>query len=254
MHVLTFDNSVEAFNGINGIMVFDESFIKNTGVYSRSQTIVFDTLVSIKRSKVPEDWDFTKAVNYRTMKWVTLVKNYVDEDHLQEVIAEVQSREIRKNQSYNISFHFANLHGGGKGCLLTLTFSRRPKRKTPLLTVSVRASEVYKRLMVDLLLIHRIGQECYGEEAEFGVNIFIPHMWQGVSWGAMWLSQQPKEVVDNWLSEFGPSPFQEAVFSKWNYFKESDFEKFTYNADKRAAKVIQGKVESPPLLAKHCLI
>lgn len=254
MNILQFKDSVEAFNGVNGMMIFDENFVKNSGIYTKSQTIVYDTLVKVDRSHVPEDWDFTAGVNYRKMKWITLTKNYVEESHLQEVIAEVNSREIRKNPSYNISFHFANLHGGGKGCLLTLTFSRRPKMGRPLLTATVRASEVYKRLMMDLLLIHRIAEEAYGIGEPVALQLFIPHMWQGISWAAMWLSQQKEETVQEWLEAYGPSPFQQAVFEKWKYFKEADFEKFTYNADKRAAKVIQGRVESPPLLAKDCLI
>lgn len=254
MNILDFKDSVEAFNGINGIMIFDEDFIRDDGIYSKSQTIAYDTLIRIKRSYVPEEWDFTATVNYRKMKWVTLTKNYIDEPHLQEVLSEVHSREMRDNKAYNISMHFANLHGGGKGCLLTLTFTRRPGNPDPILIATVRASEVYKRLMMDLLLLHRIGQECYGEDAKFGIEIFVPHMWQGVSWGAMWLSWQPEKVVQDWLEIHGPSPFQQAVFEKLKYFRSADYSKFNYNADKRAAKVIQGKVESPPLLASDCLI
>jgi len=254
MNILQFKDSVEAFNGINGVMIFDKDFIIKDGIYSKSQTISYNTLIIIKKSYVPESWDFTAYVNYRKMKWITLTKNYVDMGHLQEVISEVNSRELRNNKSYNISFHFSNSHGGGKGCLLTCTFTRRPNEDRPILIVTVRASEVYKRLMMDLLLLHRIGQECYGEDAIFGIHLFIPHMWQGVSWAAMWLSKQSKKTKEEWLEAYGPSEFQESVFNKLKYFESVEYTKFNYNADKRAAKVIQGHIESPPLLASECIL
>jgi hypothetical protein len=252
MRTLSYKNSIDAFNGINETLIFDEGFVKKSGIYSKSQTIAYDTLIKVHKSMFPEDWDFTKMVNYRKTKWKGLVTNYVDNHHLQEVVSEVQSRELRKANSYTISFWFSNNHGGGKGCLLACTFTKRPGDFAPILYVTVRASEVYKRLAMDLLLLHRIGEECYGEGADFGIRIWIPHCWEGVSWGAMWLSQQPKEKIKELEKSYGPSPFYTAVKERLAYLRDSDYEKFSYNADKRAAKVIQGDVATPPLLAKDC--
>jgi hypothetical protein len=256
MRLLEFKTSVDAFNGINAYMIFNETGVTKNGIVSSSQTIMYDTFVKIHRSWVPEDWDFTSTVNYRPAKWSSLVNNYIDKSHLQEILAEVQLRELKKATSYNIAFHFANSHGGGKGCLLTCTFSRRPGLSSPILVISTRASEVYKRLMVDLLLIHRIGQEAYGEEADFGVQLVIPHAWQGVSWAAMWRSWQDVDIMGNWLEYYGGEhgKFADAVWKRMNDLKTKDWSKFSYNADKRAAKVIQKVVAKPALLAGDCYI
>lgn len=256
MRLLEYKTSVDAFNGINAFLIFNEKGVRENGVVSSSQTIMYDTFIKIHRSWVPDDWDFTATVNYRSAKWNSLVSNYLDKGHLQEIIAEVQLRELKKAQAYNLSFHFSNSHGGGKGCLLTCTFSRRPGLSSPVLIISTRASEVYKRLMVDLLLIHRIGQEAYGEDADFGVHLIVPHAWQGVSWAAMWRSWQEEDIINNWVNHYGGTThkFYDAVYERMVQLRTKDWTKFSYNADKRAAKVIQKVVAKPALLAKHCQI
>lgn len=254
MRELKFKDSEEAFLGINGYLIFNAEGVEENGVVMKSQAIMYDTIVDIHQSRIPPTWDFTASVNYRSAKWTSLVNNYVDRHHLQEVVAEVQSRELKKSSAYNVSFLFSNSHGGGKGCLLSCTFSRRPGKAAPTLIVAIRASEVYKRLMMDLLLLHRIGEEAYGEEADFSIRIFMPHAWQGASWAAMFLTLISTETIEAYEESFGTNPFWEAVKEKFKYFKEADWSKFSYNADKRAAKVIQGDVASPPLLAKDCNI
>lgn len=254
MRILKYPDSESAFIGINEYLIFNTNGVKENGIVSSSQTIMYDTLVKVHKSNINPNWDFTATVNYRNAKWTSLVNNYVDRQHLQEVVAEVQARELRKNVSYNISFTFSNHHGGGKGCLLTCTFSRRPGMEAPLLTVSLRASEVYKRLMMDFLLLHRIGEEAYGEDADFSLQIFFPHAWQGVSWAAMYYPLMESFKEEGYLDAYGSNPFYEAVLKKYKYFKSADWKTFSYNADKRAAKVIQGDVASPPLLAKDCLL
>ena len=254
MRILRYKNSVEAFNGINSYLIYNEDGVKENGIVSRSQNIMYDTLVKVRKSMIPDDWDFTAGVNYRKSKWTSLVGNYVDQSHLQEVVSEVVSREIKKSTSYTVAFQFSNKHGIGKGCLLSCTFTRRPNIPYPILNVSIRASEVYKRLFMDFLLLHRIGQEAYGENGDFAIQLWLPHAWQGVSWGAMWMSLQPSTVLKGLKEKYGTGPFQEAVVKKLQFFEDADYEKFGYNADKRAAKVIQEDVASPPLLARDCLI
>lgn len=254
MRILKFKNSLAAFMGINEYLIFNEKGIKADGIVSSSQNIMYDTMVRIHKSEIPPDWDFTKTVNYRKSKWTSLVGNYLNIDQLQEVIAEVQSREIKKSKSYNVSMLFANSHGGGKGCLLSCTYSRRPHLEVPLLIVTVRASETYKRLMFDLLLIHRMGEEAYGEDADFSINIFFPHSWVAVSWSAMFIHLLSPERITQLEEEYGTNVFSNAVKAKYEYFKSVDWTKFNYNADKRAAKVIQGDIASPPVLARDCFI
>lgn len=254
MRLLSFKTSLDAFQGINEYLIYRVDGVSVDGIVSSSQNIMYNTFIKIHKSFIPEDWDFTKTVNYRMAKWVSLVNNYVDKGYLQEVLAEVQSRELKKASSYNISFHFSNSHGGGKGCLLTCTFTRRPGVNSPILIVNTRASEVYKRLMVDLLLIHRIGQAAYGEAGDFSVEIFMPHAWQGVSWAAMWMSWQRGRYLAELELKFGSNVFCDSVKKRLSDFSTREIESFSYNADKRAAKVIQGLIASPSLLAKGCLL
>jgi hypothetical protein len=254
MRIINAKDSVSAFTEINRYMIVENEGITNNGFISKSQNIMYNTMVNIHKSYIPETYDFTRTVNYRPAKWSSLVRNYVDMGHLQEICAVVQSRELKKAAAYTISFHFSNQHGGGKGCLLTCTFTRRPGNESPILVVSVRASEVYKRLMVDLVLLHRIGEYAYGEGADFSIELWLPHAWQGVSWAAMFLGTctlKKLKEIEQQVKEH-PTVFSKAVFEKLEYFKSVDWSKFSYNADKRAAKVIQRDVASPPLLASHC--
>ena len=58
---------------------------------------------------------------------------------------------------------FTNNHKHGKSCLLSMVFCRRPGIDKPNITIFLRASEVTKRLLCDLLLFQRIGEYVYGD-------------------------------------------------------------------------------------------
>ena len=245
---LEYTNSEAAWVGVNKELASVNAELDTDGKILKGQVILYDVMIRIARSYVPESWDFTKTVNYRRAKWTGLVTNYVDKNHLEEVLVAVKHRELNKTKNYNETFHFGNQHSHGKGCLLVCTFSRRHGEEHPVLNVVMRASEFYKRGMFDLLLLHRIGQEAYGEQP-FSINVFAQQLWGGADWLSL------LSVVDwEWFKTLEDKPgFSSQVWNWYNKFAEvADFRDLNYHAHRRAVKVIQEQTATPALLASDC--
>ena len=251
MQTFRFPTSQESWLGINRAMIDVASDNPDALVYS-NQVIMFDVFIKIDRSWIAPDWDFTKTANYTMSKWTSLVNNYVNRSHLEEILSTVHLRELKKDRNYSISFHFSNEHGGGKGCLLTATFARRYGETDPVIHATMRASEFYKRGMFDLLLLHRLGQMAWGEDASFGLTIFAHQMWGGSMWLAMLSSEiKPKEL----FKDISPGSFKEKVYDQYNKLMDIDnIEGLNFHSAKRAVKVIQGKVNNKRLLMQDCLL
>ena len=247
-----YPTSQEAWIGLNKALIkTTPDKYPNTYIQS-NQVIIYDVLINIQRSWVDPDWDFTETANYTMGKWTSLINNYVDKNHLEEILASVHHRDLKKDKNYNITFHFSNQHGGGKGCLLTATFSRRYGVADPIIHATFRASEFYKRGMFDLLLLHRLGQAAWGEEAGFGVDIWAHQLWGGSDWLSLLSSVIPPEKL---FRRIKPNSFHAKVYENYKRFKElKDIDGLSYHAHKRAAHVIQGSVKEKRVLAKHCLL
>lgn len=248
----SYPTSQEAWIGLNRslIMIRPDKY-PNSVIYS-NQAILFDVLISIKRSYIDPEWNFTKTANYTGSKWTSLINNYVDRNHLEEILSLVHHRELKKDKNYNITFQFSNAHSGGKGCLLSATFSRRYGEADPSIHATFRASEFYKRGMFDLLLLHRLGQLAWGEDAAFSVDIWAHQLWGGSDWLSLLSSVIPAETL---FRRTKPGTFREKVLKNYQHFKDlKDIEGLSYHAHKRAAKVIQGLTNPKPVLAKHCIL
>lgn len=248
MKHFTFSTSQDAWINFNRFLI--ESKDPRILNYS-NQAILFDVFIEIQKSWVDEEWDFTKTVNYTKSKWSSLKSNYLNITHMEEVMSLVRHRELKKDKNYNISMWFANNHGGGKGCLLNATFSRRYGEDQPILSATMRASEFYKRGMFDLLLLHRIGQEAWGEETPFGINLFATQLWAGSDWNSLLTTViPPKELFQN-----PETRFHKEVEQWYHKFKAvKDIDSLKYHSHKRAAKVIQGKTNKVKLIAKDCTL
>ena len=245
MKSLTFPTSVDAWIGVNRFLI--EAKDPSILVYS-NQAIVFDAFLSIKRSWVPDTWDFTKTVNYTPAKWSSLKSNYLDMTHMEEVMSLVRHRELKKDRNYNISMWFANNHDGGKGCLLNVTFSRRYGDDLPTMSATMRASEFYKRGMFDLLLLHRLGVEAWGE-VPFGLNIFATQLWGGSDWLSLLTTVIPPDELFNNIK----TPFHQEVKAWYDKFRAvKDIDGLKYHAHQRACKVLQGKVRDKAMYASDC--
>jgi hypothetical protein len=251
MHVLNYPTSEEAWVKVNQFLINSDKSMKDRLVMS-NQVILYDVLININRSYIPEDWDFTATVNYTKAKWTSLVGNYVDLTHMEEVISVVHHRELKKDKNYNISMWFSNQHGAGKGCLLSCTFSRRYGEEYPMVHAVMRASEFYKRGAFDLLLIHRLGQEAFGEDAHFGVRIFAHQLWGGADWVAMLVSKIPPEEL---FKNQDTHSFTREVKKMYDYFMGiKDPNNLRFHSHKRAVAVIQGQVRGKRLLASDCIL
>lgn len=247
----TFPTSEAAWLGVNRDMINSVEGVDDRVIY-KNQVLLYDVFVHIKKSFVNPDWDFTKTCNYTPAKWTSLVNNYVDRNHLEQVAALVQHRELKKDYNYNISFWFSNKHGGGKACLLTCTFSRRYGQDIPTLTASMRSSEFYKRGMFDLLLLHRIGEYMWGEDVPFEIRLFATQMWGGADWLSLMTSVIPPEKL---FKDAEEGSFASEVEKNYHKFAEvEDVNGASYHAYNRAAKVVQGKIRGQSLLAKHCIL
>jgi len=247
-----YPTSQEAWIGLNKSLINIREDKYPNSVVQSNQAIIFDVLINIKRSWVDPKWDFTATANYTMAKWTSLVNNYIDRNHLDEILSVVHHRELKKDKNYNIAFHFSNSHSGGKGCLLTATFSRRYGESDPCIHATFRASEFYKRGMFDLLLLHRLGQAAWGEDTAFSVDIWAHQLWGGVDWLALLSSIIPAEKL---FKRAKPGSFKSKVLDKYNYFKGiKDIDGLSYHAHKRAAHVIQGSVKEKRVLAEHCIL
>jgi len=247
---LEYPTSESAWVGVNKELASMDDRLDTDGKILKGQVILYDVMIRIKRSYVSEDWDFTKTVNYRKAKWTGLVSNYIDKTHMEGVLASVKHREFKGNKNYNESMLFGNQHSHGKGCLLVCTFSRRHEEPTPVLNVVMRASEFYKRGMFDLLLLHRIGQEAYGEQP-FAINIFAQQLWGGADWLSL------LAVVDwKWFKTLKKKPgFSSQVWAWYKKFSNmEDVDGLKYHAHKRACKVLQEETATPALLASDCTL
>lgn len=244
-----FGTSQAAWEGINEYFLLNQAdILSRQGTVSSSLLIAYDTLVKIRKLRVNPDFDFGKTFNYRTQKWNTLVSNYVNMNLLDLVKIEVQNREKKRDSNYNIAFLFDNTHVSGKGCLLSLTFSRRNYSDQPILVVSMRSSEVVKRLNFDFLLIQRIGEYVYGEKAHIGAHIYIPNMYTVPEVTAMYHKHKDIRGLLSGIEEH--TPFQKKVLATLDKFHDIDIDKIAYKIHQRAAKVLQGHGDLKPLLAK----
>lgn len=244
-----YNTSQEAWEGINEYFIQEEEeIVARKGLRTGGQLIAFDSLINIGLLKVDPEFDYNAHFNYKTQKWTSLVNNYVNLNYLDIVKLEVRRREAARDNSYNISFIFDNSHAHGKGCLLSLTFTRRPYFPDPILIVQLRSSEVVKRLNFDFLLIQRMGEYVYGENARMGSVWYLPNSYTMSEVSAMYDIHKPI------LSLIEPDtvlPFQKKILEALAKMKGTNYEDIKYKIHLRAAKVLQGGTTGAPLLAKN---
>lgn len=176
-----YNNSQEAWEGINEYLLLEEETImKEGGEQYGPALVVYDLFTVIHDARINPNFNFGYSLGYSIQKWSSLVNNYVDMNYLEVIKSRVHERELKNSKSYNISMLFDDSHGSGKGCLLTITFIRRVGLGYPIMHVNIRASEVTKRLIFDLLLFQRIGEYVYGKNQQFGLHLMIPHAYISV--------------------------------------------------------------------------
>lgn len=237
MRKFKFDNSMEAWETIN------ELFLKRgRGVIEKgNQAYMYDVMMTIENPKVDPDFDLGRNFNYTSAKWSHLVSNYIDKAELMEVVD-----SIKKNKLYNIPYRFTNKHDNGKACLLSMVFSKRVGVDKPNISVYMRASEVTKRLICDLLLIQRVGEIVFKGEP-FTITMTFNQMFNEDHVLFMYSVHKPIGSIKGVKPE---------LIDKFREFILKTPDEVKYKVHRRANRVLRPDVmiQYPETLTKNCQI
>jgi hypothetical protein len=258
VNYMEFENSLDAWMGINEYLITKEQLIlKRGGAQYGPQMVSYNNFVVIKDIKLDPRFDFGTTLGYSDKKWSSLVNNYCDFNYLDLIRAEVGLRASKKAKSYNYAYHFNNVHGSGKDCLVSLTFTKRPGIDHPIVVFSVRTSEVTHRLLFDFLLVERMVEYVYGKDQKVECHFFAPSFFcvseRVVVYNNMAsiLDLLSKKIKKNTLGEY-----QKRILRVFKDFTETHPDKINFRSHKRSAAQIQGDSEGKlsrvkPLYAKQ---
>lgn len=251
--------SQEAWEQLNIYFLNNERKIskKGGGKYG-PQLIAYDMFIHIRKAWVDPDFDFGNIFGYRKQKWSGLVNNYVNLNYLDLLKSEVLERVNKRSQNYNLSMRFENFHGSGKNCLLSLTISRRIGLDHPIISFSLRSSEITKRLLFDFLLVQRIAEYIFGEKQYVSIQFFAINIYQNTEAFTMFDNHIPiKSFIKK--RRKGYDDWQQRLIDTLHKFKTIEPKKITYKVHLRSVKQLQkinGKPLSGdrPMLAKDCIL
>lgn len=257
---LNYHNSIEAWEDINEKFIIGspELFSEGQGYISGKALYTYNVVVNIHQPWLPKDFDFGRYFNYSRQKWVSLVGNYINQKELEVCKDEVTAWESKGGKKvYNVGFQFSNKHGHGKTCLLSAVFSRRKDNDCPEMTVFVRASEVTKRLAMDLLLMQRVGTYVFGTK-HFELVIHFRQMFNDDFVLIMYDAHKPmyRLITETPAKNWGQASRQQQLLDllkKINSYKA--LEDVKYKVHRRALKVLRPDLTGgiyPKLLAKDC--
>tara|TARA_R110002012_G_scaffold306718_1_gene511632 strand:+ start:500 stop:1366 length:867 start_codon:yes stop_codon:yes gene_type:complete len=242
--ILDFATTQQAWEGINEYLFTEvDEVTKRGGSFHGTQVLSYDIMIRARRARVDPDFDFAHVLGYSIQKWSSLVNNYVNFEYLDILKGQILTRERKGNSNYNESMLFDNSHNSGKGCLLSLTFSRRINELNPTLIFCLRSSEVTKRLLFDFLLIQRIGEYVYGSKQEFGIQLYCPNVYLDVAAFCMYDNHRKLKSIK---SDREPCKVQIKVFKLFQKFLDTDPDKITYRSHLRVVNQIQRDVNGNP--------
>jgi len=240
----------EAWEWINEFLATSEAKVKSRGgIRSGPQVISYDHFMEINTAWVDPEFDFGYMFGYKIQKWTKLLTNYVDMNMLDLVKSEVLEREMKKTVNYNLAFKFSNTHGSGHGCLISLVFQRRHTQDNPVVTISIRSSEVTKRLLMDFLLVQRMSEYIYGTKIGISIKLFCGNMYLTAENFVMYHNHKPLET----LIDPEHSVMESKIMQIYNKFSKPEALEIKYKVHLRSVKRIH-KLETPSLKAKDCLL
>lgn len=245
-NVIWFKDSLSAWENINEMFLRHDHELGAT-IHAHA-LYVYDCTIGIRKPKLDPEFDFGKHFNYTISKWKSLVANYIDKPELDEIRKEVIYEEAKKTKIYNLALQFTNKHGHGKNCLLSMVFSRRANESKPTINVFLRASEVTKRLVCDLLLFQRIGEFVYSD-TEFQLIIHFNQMFND---DTVLLMYHAHKSIKSILRE-STSQRSKELLEKLKKLLKTNPEDIKYKVHRRAAKVLRPDIcKYPKTLAKDC--
>lgn len=237
----------EAWEKINEFLATKENEVKIMGgIRSGNQVILYDTYMEINKLWVDPNFDFGKMFGYKIQKWSKLISNYIDMDFLDIAKSQVVEKESKKASNYSVSFKFSNKHTSGHGCLVSLLFTRRYVSDNPIIVMTIRSSEVTKRLLMDFLLVQRIVEYVYGSKHGASLIVYTHQSYITAENFIMYHTHRDLEV----LLKGNNTKIAERVLALLTKFKGLDPETVKYRVHRRAVRRINN-VDTPSLYAKN---
>lgn len=256
IHRLEFPTSQACWEGVNELFLRNDPDLFKKGAIAMSGcSCVYNVWIYVKKLWMDPEFDFGRLFNYTKSKWITLLNNYVDMNQLDLIRSQIRSMKKKYSQNYNIPFQFTNTHNNGKQCLLSLIFSKRYQSADPLITITLRASEITKRLAFDLLLVQRIAEYVYGDDVSVQLVIFANQMYGNTETLIMYDTHKPIKKILKGLPESAWLAHVKSVYKKYMEGEEKDF--FNFKVYYRSFKVLRPDLYShlyKKLLAKDLLI
>lgn len=248
---LYFPNLQKAWQGMNEYLFIYEDKIEseNRGGAFGAQMVCLDTIIHAEKAWVDPDFDFGEKLGYSPTKWTTLVNNYVSNQYLDMLRAEVTRREKTSARMYNYTFHFSNKYGSGKDCLISLTLSRRPNSDRPFASFVIRTSEITKRLLFDFLLVQRIIEYVYGHN-DVQVDVYAQHWYITAESFIMYNNTRPikKIAKKHNIKKGNAERFQAKILEKFDEFmNHPDPHGVMFRVNRRSMLQIQKGPDGKPL-------
>lgn len=250
-NILSFNTSQEAWAGINEYLFTRERKLskKNQG-YGGSVIEAYNCLLYIRKAWIDPEFDFNYLFGYKIQKWRSLVNNYLDRNYLDLVAHDIRNRESKKQSNYNVTIHFSNSHAGGKDCLISCTFQRRRDSDIPILLFNLRASEVTKRFLWDLLLLQRMGEYVYGIDQPFSIYVFCGYMYINPEAFTTYHKHRNLKTLLEDRGEDVLQPGQNKILNLLQKFKTIPELSLAYKSHRRYVRQLQETSAKTPLLVK----
>lgn len=254
------ETSQAAWEWINEYLAFTADTIhERNGVRYTSEVISYDNFLHIHTNWVDPEFNFGNMFGYTKHKWSKLKSNYINWDFLELAKTEIAGREKRRQFHYNLTIPFNNAHGSGKGCLLSLTFTRQANQDAPSLIMTVRASEVTKRLLFDFLLVQRIAEYVYGGNRTTSLKLYCPSMYISTYTFLMYHIHRPLPMLaKKWKAQ--GLPFTDKLLGELDKYLNNPPDFVKYKLQQRVSyQLHRNKPGStlpkmPPLLVKDLLL
>lgn len=247
-----FANSQECWEGLNEYFFNKErEILKEGGSRYGSQLIQYNVFAEIRKAWVDPLFDYGNTFGYRMQKWTGLVNNYVNLNYLDLLKSEITVREGKPYPQYNLAMQFDNSHAHGKNCLLSVTFSRRADQAVPIISFTLRSSEITKRLLLDLLLVQRMGEYIYGDESDFKINMYVVNMYQNAEAFTMYDIHKKLEDIVKVDKKLGMSKWQARIMEVHEKFSTVDPDEIKYKVFKRSVNQLQGVHGDKPMFTSE---
>lgn len=253
-------NSFFAKDSTKAWEIINETFIRGNherAMFKGHSQYIYDCDLFVDNPYMDPQIDIFKYFHYSMNKWIQLVKNYLDIPTLKELKSKVQTKG-----DFTVAYNFTNNHDNGKNCLLSLVCSRRLD-KSLYLTLFLRASEITKRLLIDLVFFQRLGEYLFNGE-KFKLVIHFNYLFQDDPVLLMYTVHKSK-ILKSIKKELKLLPRESPKRIRYKYLLDTynqlkgvkKLEEIKYKIYRRILKVVNPQIDTAkvkPLLVKDLVL